>query len=72
MKIACAMATTATLLLSFVPARADTIYPMLPCRVFVDTAYTQIPDQCGTVARAYPRRLFLPAARRSWYCYDPY
>jgi hypothetical protein len=40
--------------------------------VFVDTAYTQIPDQCGTVARAYPRRLFVPAARRPWYCYDPY
>jgi hypothetical protein len=72
MKIACAMATIATLLFSLMPARAVTIYPMRPCRVFVDTAYTQIPGQCGTVVGAYPRRLFLRAARRPCHCYDPY
>jgi hypothetical protein len=72
MRIACAIATTATLLFSLMPAHADTIYPRRPCRVFVDTAYTQIPGQCGTVTGAYPRRLFLPAARRPWYYYDPY
>jgi hypothetical protein len=62
MKISFALATTATLLLSMIPARARTIYPILPCRVFVDTDYTQIAEQCGTVARYYPRRLFLRAA----------
>jgi hypothetical protein len=72
MKIVCAMATAATLLFSLMPARADTIYPMRPCRVFVDTVYTQMPGQCGTVVGAHSRRLFLRAARRPWYFCDLY
>ena len=71
MKISLALATAAALLLSLMPARAGTIYPTLPCRVFVDTAYTQIAEQCGTVKRFYPRRLFLRAARRPSYYYCP-
>jgi hypothetical protein len=71
MKIFCVLATTATFLLCLVPARADTVYPTPPCRVFADTGYTQIAEQCGTVLRPYPRRLFTRAARRPWYCYGP-
>jgi hypothetical protein len=69
MKISFALVTTAALLLLQMPALAGTIYPMRPCRVYVDTDYIQIPEQCGTVARYYPRRLFLGEARRpSYYC----
>jgi hypothetical protein len=64
MRISLALVTTAILLLFQMPALAGTIYPTLPCRVFVDTDYTQIAQQCGTVARFYPRRLSLRAARR--------
>jgi hypothetical protein len=71
MKVSCALATSALLLLSLMPARAGTIYPTLPCRVYDDTAFIQIPDQCGTVGRFYPRRLFLRAARRPSYYYCP-
>jgi hypothetical protein len=69
MKISFALVATATLLLSQMPAFARILDPIRPCRVYVDTDYTQIPEQCGTVARYYPRRLFLGEARRpSYYC----
>ena len=69
MKISLALATTAPLLLSLMPARAGTIYPTLPCRVLIDTDYTQIAEQCGTVGRFYPRRLFVRASRSlQYYC----
>jgi hypothetical protein len=71
MKISLAPATIAALLLSLVPASAKTIYPTQPCRVYVDTDYTQIAEQCGTVGRFYPRRLFVRASRPSSY-YGPY
>jgi hypothetical protein len=70
MKIAVIVATS-TLLLAFSPARAGVLYP-LPCRVYVDTDFIQIPGQCGTVLRTYPRRLFVRAARRSPYYDGPY
>lgn len=67
MKILVAMATS-TLLLAVSPARAEVLYPR-PCRVYVDTDFIQIPGQCGTVLRSYPRRLFVRAARQpSYYC----
>jgi len=69
MKVSLAIVTTAMLLLSLVPASARTIYPTQPCRVYVDTDYTQIAEQCGTVGRFYHRRLFVRAARQSsYYC----
>jgi hypothetical protein len=69
MRISAAIAATPTLLLALTPAHAAVLYPTLPCRVFVDTDYTQIPDQCGTGWRSYPRRLFVRAARpSSHYC----
>jgi hypothetical protein len=72
MKVSLAIFTTATLLLSLVPASAETIYPTLPCRAFVDTDYTQIAEQCGTVGPFYLRRLFVRAARPSSYYYGLY
>jgi hypothetical protein len=72
MKISFALVTTATLLLFQVPAVAGTIYPSLPCRVYVDTDYIQTAEQCGTVSRFHPRRLFLQEARRPSYYYCPW
>jgi hypothetical protein len=71
MKISFALVTTATLMLFQMPALAGTIYPTPPCRVFVDTDYIQIAEQCGTVARFHPRRLLLREARRPTYYYCP-
>ncbi len=64
MKISLAL-VTATLLISHAPSGAGTIYPRQPCRVYVDTDYTQIAEQCGTVGRFYHRKLFLRVARQS-------
>jgi hypothetical protein len=71
MKIPVAIVATSALLLALSPARAEVLFPP-PCRVFVDTDFIQIPGQCGTVLRAYPRRLFVRAARQSPYHYGPY
>ena len=54
---------TAALLLSLVPVRAGTIYPRVPCRVFDDTSFTQVPFQCGTDLPFYPRKLFVQSSR---------
>ena len=43
MKVSCALATTGLSLLSLMAARAGTIYPTQPCRVYDDTAFIQIP-----------------------------
>ena len=69
MKTSLAVATTAAVLLLLVlaPARADTVYPTSLCRVFVDTDYTQIAGQCGTVVRWYKRKLFMQAPRKYYY-----
>jgi hypothetical protein len=68
MKISLAL-VTAMLLISHVPSRAGTIYPRQPCRVYVDSDYTRIAEQCGTVGPFYHRKLFLWAARKSpYYC----
>jgi hypothetical protein len=67
MKTSLAVATAVLLLLVPAPARADTIYPTSLCRVFVDTDYTQIAGQCGTVVRWHPRKLFMQAPRRNYY-----
>ncbi len=67
MKSFCAIVAASMCLLTFTPARAEVRYPTQPCRVFVDTDWIQIPNQCGTVLRWYPRRLFLPPAKRSFY-----
>jgi hypothetical protein len=71
MKIFLALTTAALFLLSLMPACAGTIYPRLPCRVYDDTAFTQIPDQCGTVLPFYPRKLFARSSRKLSYHYYP-
>ena len=69
MKVCCALAVAALLVLSAIPVDAQTIYPTQRCRVYDDTAFIQIPDQCGTVVPYYPRRLFSRSPRRPLYCY---
>jgi hypothetical protein len=54
MRISFALATTAILLLSMIPARARTIYRILSCRVFVDTDYTQIAEHVGRKGASIP------------------
>lgn len=48
MKSFCAILPTSMCLLALTPARAEERYPAVPCRVFVDTDWIQIPNQCGT------------------------
>jgi hypothetical protein len=72
MKSFCVIGAASMCLLVFTPARAEVHYPTQPCRVFVDTDWIQIPNQCGTVLRWYSRRLLLPPVKRSSYHYGPY
>ena len=69
MKVCCGIAAAALLLLSAIPVDAQIIYPTQRCRVYDDTAFIQIPGQCGTVAPYYPRRLFVRSPRRPLYHY---
>ena len=69
MKVCCALAVAALLVLSVIPVGAQTIYPTQRCRVYDDTAFIQIPGQCGTVVSYYPRRLFARSPRRPLYYY---
>jgi hypothetical protein len=69
MKVSCALAAAALLVLSVIPVRADVIYPTQRCRVYDDTAFIQIPGQCGTVVPFYPRRLLVRSPRRPLYYY---
>ena len=71
MKIFFGLLATASILFSLVPVRAQTIYPTHPCRVYDDTAFTQIPGQCGTAVPFYPRRL-VRFSRQPLYYYCPY
>ena len=46
-------------------ARAEVYYLRgAPCRIYVDTDFIGLPDQCGTLARIYSRNTFLPPVRR--------
>jgi hypothetical protein len=72
MKVSCALATAALLVLSVIPVRAQTIYPTQGCRVYDDTAFIQIPGQCGTVVPFYPRKLFVRSARQPLYYHYRY
>jgi hypothetical protein len=69
MKRSLGILVTALLWFSLMPADAQTIYPTQRCRVYYDTAYTQIPGQCGTVMPFYPRKLFVRTSRQPLY-YD--
>jgi len=69
MKVCCGIAAAALLLLSAIPVDAQIIYPTQRCRVYDDTAFIQIPGQCGTVVSDYPRRLFVRSPTRPLYRY---
>ena len=69
MKISLATLVSALLWTSLMPVNAQTIYPTQRCRVYYDTAYIQIPGQCGTVMPFYPRKLFVRTLRQPVY-YD--
>ena len=48
-------------------ARAEVYYLRgAPCRIYVDTDFIGLPDQCGTLARIYSRNTFLPHVRRRY------
>ena len=64
MKIFLGILVTALLWVSLVSVDAQTIYPTQRCRVYYDTAYTQIPGQCGSVMHFYPRKLFVRTSRQ--------
>jgi hypothetical protein len=72
MKISFGLLVAASILFSLMPLRAQTIYPTRRCHVYDDTAYTQIPGQCGTVTPIYRRKLFVRSWRLPLYCYYPY
>ena len=69
MKRSFGLLATASLLFSLMPVHAATIYPTQPCRVYDDTAFIQIPGQCGTILPHYPRRLFVWSSRKLSYYY---
>jgi hypothetical protein len=74
MKISLGLLVTALFWFSIVPVDAQTIYPIQRCRVYVDTSYTQIPGQCGTVRLFYyyPRKLFVRTLRQPLHYDDPH
>ena len=74
MKIFFGLLVTALLWVSLVSVDAQTIYPTQRCRVYYDTAYTQIPGQCGTITPFYyyPRRMFVRTLRHSLHYDGPY
>ena len=72
MKIFFGILVTALLWVSLVSVDAQTICPTQRCRVYYDTAYTQIPGQCGTVMPLYPRKLFVRTSGQPSYYNDSY
>lgn len=72
MRISLGLLAAASLLLSLMPAGAHTIYPAQRCHVYDDTAYIQIPGQCGTVVPVHSRKLFVRSSRRPLYYDCPY
>lgn len=64
MKVSFLVTTSVALLWPLMPVGAEIIYPTQRCRVYDDTALTQIPGQCGTVMPYYPRALLVRSWRR--------
>ena len=69
--LAVAAVAAALLPLALSPVRANTLYPVSPCRVYDDTSFIGIPGQCGTNFRARPRTLYLRAPRKLQYNFCP-
>ena len=65
MKITWAALATALSLLFAVPeARAEVLYPRGPCRIYVDSDFIGLPNQCGSALPVYSRRILLAHVRR--------
>jgi hypothetical protein len=66
MKILHAILAVSLCLFAAAAARAEVYYPRGACRIYVDTDFIGLPNQCGTVVRHYSRATFLPHARRAF------
>lgn len=65
MKMTCAVLATALSLLFTAPeAVAGVFYPRGLCRIYVDTDFIGLPNQCGSALRIYSRRILRPHLRR--------
>jgi hypothetical protein len=65
MKITWAVLATALSLLFAMPeARAGVFYPRGPCRIYVDSDFIRLPNQCGSALPVYSRRILLAHVRR--------
>ena len=62
--LAASVLTMSICLLVIAPARAEVFYPRSPCRIYVDTDFIGLPNQCGSAMRVYSRRTLLPHVRR--------
>jgi hypothetical protein len=51
-------------------ANAEVFYPRGSCRIYVDTDFIRLPNQCGTAIPAYSRTTFAPHVRRLFRLYD--
>ena len=51
-------------------AHARVFYPRGPCRIYVDTDFIRLPNQCGTAMPVYLRTTFAPHMRRLFRFYD--
>jgi len=51
-------------------ADADVFYPRGPCRIYADTDFIRLPNQCGTTMPVYWRTTFAPHVRRLFRVYD--
>ena len=60
MKTICAVAAALSLLFAVPQARAGVFYPRVQCRIYVDTDFIGLPNQCGGALSVYSRRIFLP------------
>jgi hypothetical protein len=56
--------------LAIAAANAEVFYPRGACRIYVDTDFIRLPNQCGTAIPAYSRTTFAPHVRRLLRFYD--
>ena len=51
-------------------AQAEVFYLRGPCRIYIDTDFIRLPNQCGTAMPVYLRTTFAPHMRRLFRFYD--
>lgn len=70
MKTICAVAAALSLLFAVPQARAGVFYPRVQCRIYVDTDFIGLPNQCGGALSVYSRGTFVQHMRRPHPSYD--